>query len=69
MRGGRPGYAGPRRRAAEPALRSAPVERWRVRLPPQVRPPFQVFLSGVPQKDGVDYEYRDGELLFDRPIE
>ena len=69
MRGGRPGYAGPRRRAAGSALRSAPVERWRVRLPPQVRPPFQVFLSGVPQKDGVDYEYRDGELLFDRPIE
>ena len=45
------------------------MERWRVRLPPQVRPPFEVFISGVPQKDGVDYEYRDGELLFDRPIE
>ena len=45
------------------------MERWRVRLPPQVRPPFEVFLSGVPQRAGVDYEYRDGELLFERPIE
>ena len=44
------------------------MQRWRVRLPPQVQPPFEVYLNGVPQKLGDDYEYRPGELLFDRPL-
>ena len=44
------------------------MDRWRVRLPPGVRPPFEVFVNGVPQRQGVDYEYRGGALLFDRPL-
>ena len=44
------------------------VDRWRVRLPPGVRPPFDVYVNGVPQRRGTDYEYRGGALLFDRPL-
>lgn len=44
------------------------MQRWRVRLPAGVRPPFQVYVNGVPQELGRDYELRDGALLFDRPL-
>jgi hypothetical protein len=44
------------------------MDRWRVRLPPGVRPPFEVYVNGVRQDEGADYEYRDGALLFDRPL-
>ena len=44
------------------------MERWRVKLPPGVRPPFEVYLNGVLQRRGVDFEYRGGALLFDRPL-
>lgn len=47
-------------------------ERWLVPLPAAARPPLQVFVSGVPQTEGVDYrvERRDGAhvLVFDRPL-
>ncbi|MEA2390294.1 MAG: hypothetical protein QOK31_403 [Solirubrobacteraceae bacterium] len=33
-------------------------------LPPGVSPPFDVFLNGVPQEAGRDYEFRDGALVF-----
>jgi hypothetical protein len=36
-----------------------------VRLPPQVQPPFEVYVSGVPQTEGVDYELRGHELVFE----
>jgi hypothetical protein len=41
-------------------------QRWRVELPPAVRPPFEVFVNGVPQQEGVDYELAPGgeALLF-----
>jgi hypothetical protein len=39
-----------------------------VRLPRGVRPPFEVYVNGVLQAEGTDYEYRDGTLLFDRPL-
>jgi len=39
-----------------------------VRLPPQVQPPFQVFISGVPQHEGVDYAVEGRELVFDREL-
>lgn len=35
-----------------------------VRLPPQVRPPFEVFISGVPQQLGSDYTVEAGKLVF-----
>jgi hypothetical protein len=44
------------------------VERWSVKLPPGVRPPFEVYVNGVAQTEGVDYERRGGTLLFDRPL-
>ena len=39
--------------------------RTRVRLPPDVARPFQVYLNGVPQREGPDYVVRDGALVFD----
>jgi hypothetical protein len=44
------------------------MNRWRVRLPPGVTPPFEVYVNGVLQAEGADYEYRNGALLFDRPL-
>lgn len=40
----------------------------RVPLPPAVRPPFEVFVNGVPQREGVDYRVGDGALLFSRAL-
>jgi hypothetical protein len=36
----------------------------RVLLPPQVTPPFEVFLNGVRQAEGSDYVVRDRALVF-----
>ena len=44
------------------------MEQSRVNLPIQVRPPFEVYVNGVVQREGVDFEYRDGALLFDRSL-
>ena len=41
---------------------------WIVRLPPGVNDPFQVYVNGVPQTAGVDYERRGRRLLFTRPL-
>ena len=32
-------------------------------------PPYRVFVNGVPQEQGRDYELVGRELLFDRPLE
>jgi hypothetical protein len=39
-----------------------------VRLPPDVQRPFQVFLNGVEQREGVDFVVRDGTLVFEREL-
>jgi hypothetical protein len=44
------------------------MERWRVKLPPGVRSPFEVFVNGVRQEPGADYELREGALLFKREL-
>jgi hypothetical protein len=46
------------------------MERWRVDLPPAVRPPFEVFVNGVPQQQGKDYELSSAgdALLFGREL-
>ncbi|HMJ03745.1 MAG TPA: hypothetical protein VK506_12440 [Conexibacter sp.] len=46
------------------------MERWRVELPPAVRPPFEVFVNGVPQQEGADFELspNGGALLFRREL-
>ena len=44
------------------------TERSAVRIPSGVRPPFDVYINGVPQQQGTDYEIRDGMLVFDREL-
>jgi len=39
-----------------------------VRLPPDIRPPFEVYLNGVRQSLGQDYVVREGALVFDREL-
>jgi hypothetical protein len=43
--------------------------RWRVPLPRGAERPFRVFVNGVPQEEGKDYEVRGRELLFPKPLE
>src|SRR5262249_39076781 len=37
-------------------------------LPPHVRPPYEVFVNGVPQVEGTDYELVGTTLLFRRVL-
>lgn len=43
-------------------------QRTRVQLPADVTRPFDVFVNGVPQREGTDYIVRDGWLVFERPM-
>lgn len=43
-------------------------QRRRVRLPPEVEEPFEVYLNGVPQREGADYERHGRVLVFARPL-
>ena len=45
------------------------MKRWRVPLPAGAEPPLRVFVNGVPQERGKDYELIRGELVFNRPLE
>ena len=40
----------------------------RVKLPAGAQPPFVVFVNGVEQGEGADYEVRAGEIVFSRQI-
>ena len=40
----------------------------RVKLPPGVRSPFEVYVNGVPQELGSDYRVQSGELVFERQL-
>jgi hypothetical protein len=40
----------------------------RVRLPRGAEPPISVYVNGVEQKAGADYELRGDEIVFSRPI-
>jgi hypothetical protein len=44
------------------------VPRSVVRLPPAVEPPFQVYLNGVPQREGADYTVESGTLVFAKEL-
>jgi len=44
------------------------MEKWRVRLPRGVRAPYTVFVNGVRQQEGTDYEVHRGVLEFDKPL-
>ena len=43
--------------------------RWTVRLPPGVREPYTVFVNGVRQTPGEDFEPGDGVIVFSRPLQ
>ena len=45
-----------------------PPRYWRVKLPPGVRSPFEVYVNGVRQELGTDYRVSEGELLFEREL-
>jgi hypothetical protein len=40
-----------------------------VKIPPGAEPPIEVYLNGVPQKAGVDYEIEGGRLIFPRHLQ
>jgi hypothetical protein len=42
--------------------------RTRIELPPQVARPFEVFVNGVPQVEGTDFEVVGTSLLFERSL-
>jgi hypothetical protein len=42
---------------------------WRVPLPRGAEPPYRVFVNGVPQRPGADYELAEHELRFTKPLE
>jgi hypothetical protein len=44
------------------------MKRWRVKLPPGVRHPFEVYVNGVRQELGTDYRVSSGELVFEREL-
>jgi hypothetical protein len=44
-------------------------QRWRVPLPHGARPPYRVFVNGVPQQEGSDYQLVGRELHFTKPLQ
>ena len=44
------------------------MDRWKVELPRTVREPFTVFVNGVRQEEGRDYEIAGRALLFTKPL-
>ncbi len=40
----------------------------RVKLPPGIRGPFEVYVNGVPQELGRDFNVIEGELVFERQL-
>jgi hypothetical protein len=44
------------------------AEAWTVPLPPGVHEPFEVYVNGVVQERGRDYEVSGSSLVFDRPL-
>jgi len=44
------------------------MARSRVKLPRDVRGAYEVYLNGVRQEPGVDYDVREGALVFEREL-
>ena len=40
----------------------------RIKLPAGAEAPYAVFINGVQQEAGTDYDVRGGEIVFTRPI-
>jgi hypothetical protein len=45
-----------------------PARRTRVRLPPDVTRPFEVYLNGVPQAEGRDFKIEGRTLVFSEEL-
>ncbi len=54
--------------ATRPVIIRTAMTKSRVRLPREVRGPYEVYLNGVPQQLGVDYTVREGALVFEREL-
>jgi hypothetical protein len=39
-----------------------------VKLPGSVREPYEVFVNGVPQREGADFQVKGRTLMFDREL-
>ena len=39
-----------------------------VKLPPEVREPYEVFVNGVPQREGEDFQAKGRTLMFEREL-
>jgi hypothetical protein len=39
-----------------------------VKLPPEVREPYEVFVNGVPQREGRDFQAKGRTLMFEREL-
>jgi hypothetical protein len=44
------------------------AEAWTVLLPPEAHEPFEVYVNGVPQRRGADYEVEGSTLSFTRSL-
>ncbi len=44
------------------------MARSRVKLPAEVRGTFEVYINGIPQQLGNDYQVREGTLVFERDL-
>jgi hypothetical protein len=44
------------------------VSRSIVKLPAEVRTPYEVFVNGVPQHEGVDFQAKGSTLMFEREL-
>ncbi|HET7445256.1 MAG TPA: hypothetical protein VFJ57_11405 [Solirubrobacterales bacterium] len=40
----------------------------RVKLPARAEAPFTVYINGIEQSEGADYDLEGGEIVFTRPI-
>jgi hypothetical protein len=58
----------PTRFPQPPLMWWAVSENWRVPLPAAAQEPFEVYVNGVAQRRGVDYEIRGRELVFAKPL-
>jgi hypothetical protein len=45
------------------------MAQWKVHLPPQVREPYTVFVNGVRQEPGTDFDVAGSVLLFNRALQ
>ena len=73
VRGGRAGVVQPgarnSRRMTEAEIpKGSYAAGRRVKLPAGAEAPYAVFINGIDQREGADYEVRGGEIVFSRQI-